>query len=195
MGPSSIAGVVGGAALGAAGSLFSGFAGATSAKYKAAIAGINSRIAQQNAQWAMDAGNIKAEEQGLQAGAEIAQTKVAQAASDLDVNRGSAVATRNTQVAVADFDQKMTRFNAGKAAWSDEAQAAADTAQQKLDLQTAQYDVTAGYIGAASSILGGATSVASKWKDPSGTLGSDSSSSGVGLYDPNNFGAAPTWGY
>ena len=156
-------GTAAGAIIGAVGGLMSGLAGAKAAKYKAAIAQVQAQVARQNEQWAEAKGETDSQEIGLKAKQEIAATDVRDAASGVIVGSGSSGLRRASQEAVADFDQKMVRFNAAKAAWGDEVQARAATAQSQLDLSQAKYAMAAGVIGAGTSLLGGATGVSSKW--------------------------------
>ena len=131
--------------------------------YKAGIAQLNQKIALQNATWAESAGDVSAEEKGLQGAQEVGQTKATQAASNLDVNSGTAQAVRDTQTRVSAFDQDIIRFNAAKTAYGYQAKAAGDVAEANLDTAAAQTAKQAGWLGAAGSILGGVSNVSSKW--------------------------------
>ncbi len=158
---------IGGAAAGGVvqgiGAKFSGDANAAAYRYKAGVALLNKQISEQNAHWAIEGGGIKGMEEGLRAGQQIAQTKVAQAASGIDVNTGSAAAVRATQTKVAQFDQNVISWDAAKTAWGFESKAATDLAESKLDLTAADTAEKAGTIAEIGSFIGGASSVASKW--------------------------------
>ncbi|SRR6266705_231569 len=167
--PITILGVGGAVASGVGGLIqgvgakFSGDAQASAYRYKAGVAQLNKQISEQNAKWALEGGDIKSMEEGLRAGQEIGQTKVAQAASGIDVNTGSNEAVRTTQTKVAQFDQNVIQWDAAKTAWGFEAKAATDTAESRLDLAAADTAEKAGTISEIGSFIGGASSVASKW--------------------------------
>jgi hypothetical protein len=132
-------------------------------QYKAGVALLNKKISEQNANWALQSGDISAEERGLAAGQEIASTKVAQAASGLDISGGSAEAVRQSQTAAAAFDQNIIRWDAAKTAYGYEAKGATDAAEATLDQMASAQELEAGKISVASSFLGAASSVSSKW--------------------------------
>lgn len=159
----ALAGAVIGGAVGAYGSITSGNAAAAASTYKAGVAQLNKQIADQNANWATEAGGVKGMETGLEAGQKIAQTKVVQSGSGFDVTTGTNQTVRDTQTKAAQFDQNVIAWDASKTSWGFEAKAATDTAQSNLDMMAAGSEKTAGQIGAVSSFLGAASSVASKW--------------------------------
>lgn len=153
----------GGGLLGAIGSLAGGKAQEAMYNYQSGVALLNKQIADQNASWAVQSGEISAEEKGLAGAQEIGNTKVAQAASGLDVNVGSAAAVRETQAKVSSYDQNLIRWNAAKTAYGYEAKGMADVAQSQIDISAGKQAVIAGDIGAGTSILGAASNVSSKW--------------------------------
>ena len=116
--------------------------------------------------------------------------KATQAASNVDVNSGTAKAVRDTQTRVSAFDQDIIRFNAAKTAYGYQTKAMADVAEARLDTAAAGTAKQAGWLGAAGSILGGVSNVSSKWLQGQ-TLGMGSGQ--IGTFDPSNYGAAPTW--
>lgn len=166
-------------ALGIAGAKSSADASSDSFNFKAGIAKLNADIARQNAAWAINAGGIKAANYGLKAGQEIADTKVVQAASGIDVNSGSKEAVRDTQQSVATYDQGLIRADAAKTAHGYEVKAASDTVEAEMNRVSAVNAQKAGKLAILSSVIGTATSVASKWTQGN-TLGmwSGSGSSG-----------------
>lgn len=182
-----------GGAVSGAGAAASAGASAGAFNFKAGIADLNATIAKQNAAWALNSGEIKAANYGMKAGQEIAQTKVVQAASGLDVNTGSAAAVRDTQTDVAKYDQNLIRADAAHKAYGYEVESAKDTAEAGLDRASAANAQAAGRLGILSSVIGTVSSVAGKWSQAN-TLGIGSSPAGpVGTFDPNNYGAAPSW--
>lgn len=131
--------------------------------YKAQVAKFNKQINEQNARWALDTGEIKSMEAGLKAGQDIANTKVAQAASGFDVTGGSAEAVRDTQGEVAKFDQDILRYDARKTAFGYLAKAKADEMEADFDTMAAKNAKKAGTLGMLSSFLTGAGNVSGKW--------------------------------
>lgn len=171
--------ILGGAAQ-AAGAQESAAATANMYQYKAGVALINKQINEQNARWALDAGDIQAEESGLRSRSEISQTKANQAASGLDVNSGSAVMVRDSQQKVAAFDQNVIRWDAAKTAYGYETKAMTDEAESNLDIMAGKQVRIAGTLGVASSFINTAGTVASKWMQAKSVgmfSGSDSSGS------------------
>lgn len=147
----------------AAGSIFGGLAGSAAYKYQAAIAQMNAKIAQQNAQYETAVGEVQAQQQGMKTRAEIGQTRATQGASGLDLNSGTAVSVRASEAELGAEDQAMIRSNAARRAYGQEVIAAQETAQGQLDTMAASTSQTAGEIGAFSSILGGVGSFSDKW--------------------------------
>lgn len=171
-----------GSVLGAIGASTSGEANAQMYSYQAGVARINQQIAKQNADYSRATGEVEAQASGIKSRQQIGQIKTAQAASGLDVNRGSAAIVRESQGEVAAQDQAMIRANAAHRAYGYDVEAAQQEAQGNLAEMAASKSRTAGTLGAVSSILGGATSVAGKWLDAKrvGIGTSEEGGSGVG---------------
>jgi len=157
-------------AMTAAGGIMSGLganeagqANADAYRYKAGVALLNKQVADQNASWATQVGAIKGEEAGLEAGQNIANTKVAQAVGNIDTQTGSAATVRATQTQTAQFDQNVISWDAAKTAYGYEVKGASDTAEAALDTSAAEQSETAGTINMATSFLNAGGSVASKW--------------------------------
>lgn len=132
-------------------------------QYQAGIARMNSQIAQQNANYAMQKGEVEALKSGMKTGQEIGQIKATQAASGLDVNRGSAVAVRTSQQAVGDYNEALIRSKAAREAYGFRVGGLMDQEQARMDEFAAKNAKTASYLSAAGSILGAAGSVSGKW--------------------------------
>jgi hypothetical protein len=152
-----------GSLVDAGGQLFSGKALSDMYKYQAGIATLNSQIAEQNARYSLQKGEIEAQSSGMKTRYQIGQTTADQAVSGIDVNKGSGVAVRASEQAVGNMDQAILRSNAAKAAYGYRVQGRMDIEQARVDQFAAKNAQTASYINAASSILGGAGSVADKW--------------------------------
>jgi hypothetical protein len=150
--------------------------------YQAGVAKLNSTIDLQNADYARSQGETTAMQYGLQAGQRAANIKVAQAASGLDVNSGSAKDVQTSQRTITGIDTAQIRSNAAKTAYDYDVKSTADLNQSTLDVMAGNNAITAGNIQAASSILGSVGSVASKWTQGSqaGLFGSGTVSTSAG---------------
>jgi len=158
-----IAGTAVGGIVGGIGAQQAANAQAQASQYKAGIALLNKQIAEQNAQYAVETGDIKAQEVQMKTNQEIANTTVDQAASGFDITSGTNVAVRKSQQLVSDFDQNVIRWDAAKTAWGYEARAATDQGEAGLDTLAAANERTAGTLAMTSSFINAGTSVASKW--------------------------------
>lgn len=131
--------------------------------YQAGVARLNAQIAYQNATYATQVGEIRAQNAGLAEAQLMGRIKVAQAGSGLDVNSGSTAAVRASQRLVSGLDVATIRSEAAKTAYNYEVQGVQFGAQAQLDTLAGQNARTSGMIGAASSIVGAASSVSSEW--------------------------------
>lgn len=182
-----------GGVTGAAGSLMGGASQSAMYNYQAGVAQLNSKIALQNADYTQTAGGTAGYQSGLKTAAIVGQEKAGQGASGLDVNSGSAAAVRGSTTSLGQYDQDLIATNYAKKAYGYEVASATDIASAGADKIAGSEAETAGDIGAASSILGSVASVSSKWLQAN-TVGVGSGGrSGIGLYDPTNYGAQPTW--
>lgn len=159
----AIAGTAAGGIIGGLGASQTAAAQASMYQYKAGVAMLNKQINEQNANFAVESGDVKAEETGLEAGQKIAETKVVQAASGFDVTTGTNVAVRDSQTAAADYDQNVIRWDASKTAWGFQAKATTDEAEANLDTMAASNAQQGGLISELTSFIGAGTSVATKW--------------------------------
>lgn len=170
MGPELLAGVsiattLMGGAVSAAGTSMSAGAQSQAFKYQAGVAQLNERISKQNADYSRSVGEVEAQQSGMKNRQQVGQIRVAQSASGLDINKGSAKLVSESQKDIGAQDQALIRSNAAKRAYGYEVEAAGETAKGHLATMSAANAETAGKIGVASSILGTATSVSSKWLD------------------------------
>jgi hypothetical protein len=131
--------------------------------YQAGVAELNSQIAQQNANYASQEGELQAAKYGIGARQQAGHIVAAQASSGLDVGSGSAKQVQESQHTVSTLDQNTIRMNAAKTAYNYETQAVQYGAQAKMDLLAKQNVEAATPLNVASSLVGGAGSVASKW--------------------------------
>lgn len=176
----SLGSTLAGGAMSAAGSIFGGQAKANMYNYQAGIAQLNAQIAQQNANYALAKGEVNAQQSGMKTRFQVGETKALQAASGIDVNRGSTVAARVSEEEIGSENQSLIRSNARMEAFGYQVKGLEDTAQSQMDKIAAQTSITAGNIGAASSILGTIGSVSGKW--------AQGAQSGIPLFqDPVNY--------
>lgn len=153
-----------GGAVNAFGNWFGGQTKGAYYDYQAGIAQMNAAVARQNAQYALYAGEVKAQQSGMKARFQIGQARADQGASGLDVNSGSAAQVREGMFKVAQQDQSIIRSNASKIAYGYQVDAASKEAEATLDRYAASTSRTAGTIAAVGSLLGTSGSLASKWE-------------------------------
>lgn len=173
-----------GAGVSAFGSLMSGNAQSSAYTYQASLARMNEQIAKQNASYETASGEVQAQESGMKTRFQEGQTKVAQGASNLDVNSGTSSLVRTSEQEIGYQDQAIIRSNAARRAYGYNVEASQDEAQAQVDTMAAKNSKSAGVIGALSSVLGGAASVSSKW--------SSASTSGVFGNNAGYYGGSPS---
>ena len=150
--------------------------------YQAGIALNNQQIEKQNAGYALQQGEQRAMQSGMQTRAQVGEIKAAQGASGFDVNKGTQPLVPAGQEQVGGIEQATIRSNASKQAFDYDVSAFQYGEQAKLDEFAGTNASKAAGIAQESSILGTAASVSSKWLgfEQSGALPSVSSmSSGV----------------
>lgn len=152
-----------GGAVSAYGSIAKGNAEASAYNYKAGVAQVNTRIAEQNRDYAYAAGGREAARYGANAAQRMGKIITGQGASGLDVNSGSAVDVRASQRTADIADQKTIQENAGRRAYGFSVQAENFRAEESMNRSAASNAKSAGVLGAVSSLIGSATSVAGKW--------------------------------
>jgi hypothetical protein len=168
MGPATLAALsIGTSVIGTGVQMIGGYeqsqAQAASANYNAQVARNNQIIAQQNAQIALDQGNV-AEQAQRQKTAQLIGADLAQeAASGVNPNSGSALDVRSSDAQIGELNALTTRYNAALKARDYENQASSFGAQAELYSAQAGWDQTAGFLNMGSSLLGGASSVSDKW--------------------------------
>lgn len=158
MGVSAASGIVG--AFGAAAK-----DDATSAmyNYKAGVAQANQVVAQQNADYAIQVGGVKAEQEGLKGGQVLGQQKAAAGASGFDANTGSNAIARVDQGKAIKESEGIIVNDAARKAYGYKVEGMNFSAEGQLDTASADYAQEQKGFDVASSLLGGATSVADKW--------------------------------
>lgn len=135
--------------IGTAGALMQGKAASDMYNYRAGMA-------EQQATYARQAGDVAAQAVGFKGGALMGAQKAAQAASGLDVFGKSAQDVGESTGKMVRLDELTTRHNA-------EIKAVTLGNEAALDRTAAKASMTEGYLGAAKSILGSVTSTSDKW--------------------------------
>lgn len=149
------AAAVAGAAISAVGSIQSANAQSAAAKYNEQVANQNAQLAGQNASLAAASGDQQAAVQQQKTRAELGAIRAEQAASNVDVNSGSAVDVRSSAAQLGEMNAITIRSNAARTAYGYETQATGFGNEAQLQGAQAGYDQTAGAIGAAGTFLGG----------------------------------------
>ena len=152
-----------GGGVSALGSLFSGQAQKKMYDYQAGVALANAKVAKQDAQYALDSGEVEAQQAGMRGRFQQGATKVGIASGNIDTSTGSGSQVLKSETEVTQENEGVIRANAAKRAYGFEVGAAEDVAQSSAYKVAGETSVTAGDIGAVSSILGAAGSVSSKW--------------------------------
>lgn len=113
-------------------------------------------VAQQNEQFALNAGESQAAQQGMKTRAQVGQTIAAQGASGFRVGSGTNAGVVSSEQSLGQEEQTTVRSDAAQKAYG-------YAVQSSLDKSAAANASEAGEIGIASSILGTVGSVSSKW--------------------------------
>lgn len=157
-----VAGVAG-AGISAVGAAKGYEARSANAAYQAQVASNNAAIAKQNAEMEIQSGESASFNQGLKTRAMIGKTKVAQAASGVDVNTGSAVAVRAGEAELGTLDALTIRSNAAKKAWADQTQSTNFAAESGLLKSESEQASDAAPLAFGGTLLSGASSAAGSY--------------------------------
>jgi hypothetical protein len=158
-----LASSVAGGFFGAQGAEYQAQAQANQAQYQAGVARINAQIQKQNADYAIAAGEVEAQQAGIGTRQTVGAERAAFGAGNIDVNSGSAAQVQASEIAVGQENQSIIRANAARRAYGATVEGAMDTAQAGVYDVARTTALEAGDIGAVSSILGAAGSVSTKW--------------------------------
>ena len=171
-----------GAGISAVSTISQGIATRNAANYQAQVAANNAIVAQQNATRAEQAGEAAAENQSRKGAAELAKVKVAQAASGIDVNTGSAVDVQAGERQTNQLETETVFQNDLMKAYGYRVNAENFKAEQGLETAKADEAVPASILSATGSLLSSASSLGSKWSSSS----SGGPSSAVNNYNSGN---------
>jgi hypothetical protein len=154
-------GLIGGI-ISAVGTIASGIAQKNALEYQAQVAQNNAIIAQQNAKYAIEAGQAKTAATSMAMAEQGGAIKAAEAANNVDVNTGSNKAVQISQREVGNLNTKTQLSNAQLTAYGYQSQATNFQAQSGLYSYEAPQAMLGAGLGAAGQVAG----AASKWYMP-----------------------------
>ena len=149
-------------AVSAASSISQANAQAAEASYQGKVAANNALVAQQNHASTIAAGEAAAQRESLAKSAQLGAVRAAEAASDIDVNTGSAKDVLKSQRELGELDTQTTMNNALLTAYGYSTQATSFTAESQLKKSEVGADIAGGELSAAGGLLGSASSTAFK---------------------------------
>lgn len=153
----------GGTYLSLFGNVLKGISGANMYGYQAGIARMKQQIAEQNAGYALYAGDKEAAIAGMRGAAQQGKIIAQQGASNIDVGKGSARQVQDSQHLITQMDMEQIRENAARKSYGYAVEAAGDKAQAKMYDRAAFFSLAQIPSDMASTLMTGSTSVASKW--------------------------------
>lgn len=174
-----------GAVTGAVGAEQTAAAQQKAASYQSQVAANNQALANQAAQQTTAAGESQVATQELKTRADIGAIESAQAASNVNVNSGSAVDVRSSAASLGQLNALNIRTTAEQQAYTQQVQGTSYGAQSGLYQQEANQAPIAGAIGANSSLLSGSNGVANQylaWTRYAGATGAGNDGSAVSAY-------------
>lgn len=173
-----------GTGLGALGQMRAGEAAQANADYQAQVARNNQIIAEQNAQYASQAGNAAVTRQQMKDRATLGSITAGLAAEGVDVNSGSPARVRSSAAELGQLDTETEAQNAALRVYGFRTQGMNYGAQAGLYKAQGEQAAEAGKLAAFSTLLSGGSSLASKWsgwQSPSSGFGDWSAMSGAVL--------------
>jgi hypothetical protein len=144
-----------GSLFSAVGSIAQGNAAGAASAYQAQVAANNAQIEAQNANYAAEAGAVQSNNQSLVNRGQAGRLKANQAASGIDVNTGSALATQISQRETGLENVQTINANTARQVYGYRTQQTADLAQSQLENAQSGQEETGGIFGAAGSLIGG----------------------------------------
>lgn len=172
-----------GTAVGVAGAVQQGKAAKSQAAYQAQINRNNAIVAEQNAEYAVKAGQQQAMTESLKGAAAVGGIKAAQGASGINVNTGSAVNVQESEREKNKLDVETVIHNAELKAYGYRAQARDFENQATLNEAEGKQAEKAGYIKGLGTILSGAGSVAGGWANANPSGASSGSTAWLNTYE------------
>jgi len=152
-----------GALTSSAAPVLSGVGAFEQGSYQSQVMANNAAIERQNASATLAAGDYEGSAEKLRTGIQVGHQLAAQGANGIDVGGGSATAVRQSTQAIGDMDAAMIHYNAQRAAFGQEAEAANLQSQSKLDKLGATGALEEGLFKGGSTLLTSASSLGDKW--------------------------------
>jgi hypothetical protein len=172
-------GLIGGI-ISAVGAMQQANAQANAAEYQGQVARNNKIIADQNAVYERQAGQVEEQTVRMKTHETISEAHAIQAASGVETEMGSPVEVRKTTAIVGELDAVNTYLNAQRRAYEYVVQGTNYEAQAGLYDYQAKEERTAGMISALGSIVGGFSSIAGSFGGGGGG-GGFSAATGTGI--------------
>jgi hypothetical protein len=136
--------------------------------FNAQVARNNETVAQQNEQYAIQAGIQKAAMESMKGRAVLGKIKASQAASGINTDEGSALDVQQGAREANVLDTATVLHNAQLEAYGYRSQAANFQSQARLKDMEGSAAASAGNVGALSTLLSGAGSLGYKWSGMKG---------------------------
>jgi hypothetical protein len=197
LGVASLVAALAGTAVGTVGTISSAQAQSANAAYQAQISANNTTIANQNARYAMEAGNAKEQQTAIQERQTQGEVTAALAANGLDVNAGTPEDVRKTTRESGQLTEQQVIDNAALQAYGYRTTATNFAAESGLQTAESGQAATAGNIAAAGGILAGASGVGLDYAKlyQAGAFGTANGYPTLpAAYNPELNGAAPAGG-
>jgi hypothetical protein len=153
----------GGTGVSLFGNLLQGMSSSNMYRYQGGIARLKEQFALQNADYAVNAGDKEAHRYGLKSSHQFGKIVAAQAASGIDVGRGSTVDVQRSQRHVTGLDSTQIVENAARKAYGYKVEAAVEGAKAEAYDMASRNAMLSSGINMASTLMTGATSVHSRW--------------------------------
>lgn len=180
LGPLGLAASLIGTGVSALGAINSAKAQAANASYQAQVAKNNQTIADQNAQYASQAGAAATTQAALKQRAQTAEVASEEAANGIDINSGSPRQVIASENELGQLNTATTAQNAALNVYGYKTQSTNFGAEATLQQQVASQAPTAGLISAGGTLLSGAGSLASKWANWQQNNGTTTPDTGTG---------------
>jgi len=139
------------------------------ANYQAQVAKNNATIANQNSQYAIAAGQEKAQQTSLAGAARLGQIKAAIGANNVDVNSGSAANVEESSRDVSQLNTETEMNNALLQSYGYQVAGTGYAAQAGLENLTASQTGVAEAGGVSGSLLSGAKAIPTSWLSGGGS--------------------------
>lgn len=149
--------------LGFFGALSEGKAKSNMYSYQAGVAQMNEKIALENRDYALYAGEKEAVRYGMKASQRAGAIRAGQGASGVRVDTGSAADVAESDAKIASMDLATIRQNAARTAYGYSVEATNERAKSGLYSMAASEAKRGGKMKAVASLISGVSSVSSKW--------------------------------